>query len=112
MNPEDLSIEELQKLLEQKREEQKTKSDEIDNDFTVSRSESDLRRKRPVRGGKNTWVAEGEHRDVETPEVTPTPRNRKSPVKIEKKCHICGKSFKVNAALVSGEFIRCDSCTG
>ena len=65
-----------------------------------------------IRGGKNTWVDEGEHRDVETPEVTPPPRNRKSPVKIEKKCHICGKSFKVNAALVSGEFIRCDSCTG
>ena len=69
-------------------------------------------RRVPVQAQANTWVDEGESRDITTPEVKRTPRTRKSPRKKTVKCHVCGKENKVNANLVYGEYYRCDRCTG
>tara|TARA_B100000214_G_scaffold317585_1_gene251553 strand:- start:311 stop:664 length:354 start_codon:yes stop_codon:yes gene_type:complete len=116
MNPEDMSIEELEALLakkKQKPEEPQEEIKEVSSDFYVSiKNENSDSRKRPVRGGKNTWVDTGEHRDVETPDVELTPRNRPPSTKVEKRCHICGKSFEVDPSLISGEYMRCNTCTG
>ena len=118
MNPEDLSIEELQKLLAQKQGEAKKQPQEeqvdegvVGDDFRVNRKDSGPRRE-AVKAGKNTWSDTGEHKDIETPDVEPTPRNRKRTHNVEKKCHVCGKVFSVHPRLISGEFWRCDRCIG
>ena len=118
MNPEDLSVEELQKLLARKQDEAKKESREVQpddvavgNDFKVNRKDSGSRRE-PVKAGKNTWSDTGEHKDIETPDVEPTPRNRRKTHNVEKKCHVCGKVFSVHPRLISGEFWRCDRCIG
>ena len=118
MNPEDLSIEELQKLLAQKQDEAKkdVQDEQVDealvgDDFRVNRKDSGPRRE-AVKAGENTWSDTGEHKDVETPDIEPTPRNRKKTQKVEKKCHVCGKIFQVHPRLISGEFWRCDRCIG
>ena len=83
-------------------------------DFTMHRT-TNLKnngRREAVRAGKNTWTDTGEHKDVQTPNVERTPRNRAAPQKKTVTCHVCGKKQKVNASLVYGEFYRCDSCTG
>ncbi len=88
---------------------------EIKEDFTVKREPTKFHKsKEPVRARANTWTDEGECRgkDVETPNVTPTPRTRKAPAKKTVKCHACGKTEKVNASLVFGEYYRCDRCIG
>ena len=69
-------------------------------------------RREAVKAGENTWSDTGEHKDVETPDIEPTPRNRKKTQKVEKKCHVCGKIFQVHPRLISGEFWRCDRCIG
>lgn len=116
MNPEDMSIEELEALLakkKQKPEEPQEEIKEVGSDFYVSiKNENPDSRKRPVKGGENTWTDTGEHRDIETPEVELTPRNRPAAIKVEKICHVCGKKFMIDPSLVSGEFMRCDTCTG
>lgn len=120
INPEDFTVEQLKQILEAKLaelEEGVEKQDapeqqaSVSEDFSVMRKE-DNTSKRKVRGGENTWVDTGEHRDVETPDVDLTPRKRKSPRKIEKVCHVCGRKSKVRADMISGEFYRCDYCTG
>ena len=86
----------------------------VDEDFRVSqpsRLPSNGRRE-PVAAKDNTWSDEGEFKDVETPEITKTPRNRSTPRMKNVKCHVCGKSSKINANFVYGEFYRCDRCTG
>lgn len=120
INPEDFTVEQLKEILEAKLaeleagvEKQDASQEEtsVSEDFSVIRKE-DNKSKRQVRGGENTWVDTGEHRDVETPDVELTPRKRKAPRKVEKTCHICGRKFKVRADMISGEFYRCDYCTG
>ena len=116
MNPEDLSVEELQKLLAKKQEEEQeiVADDEdvsVDSNFRVQRKESGPRRE-AVKARKNTWSDNGEHKDIDTPDIEPTPRNRKKAHKVEKKCHVCGKVFPVHPSLISGEFWRCDRCIG
>lgn len=81
-------------------------------DFVMNQSSSNTRSRQPVKAGNNTWVDTGESRDIETPEINKTPRNRKPPKKKNVTCHICGKERKVNAALVYGEYYRCDNCAG
>lgn len=72
--------------------------------------------KRPQRGsvkaGQNTWVDEGEHKDVITPKSKITPRNRKPPKTKDVTCHVCQKKFKINPSLTYGEYYRCDRCSG
>jgi DNA-directed RNA polymerase subunit RPC12/RpoP len=101
-------------VAEQKPETSRAKDAE---DFTMhKKTDSGLPksgRREPVRARKNTWVDTGsEAKDVTTPEVNRTPRNRKPPAKKQVTCHACGKKFKVNANIVYGEYYRCDRCTG
>ena len=90
----------------------------VNQDFIVTRNEepSNNKRKTPVRAKKNKWADEGEYSDPnfdpEKFEKTKTPRRRNKPVKKEVECHVCGKSFSMNAGLVYGEYIRCNRCTG
>ena len=112
MNPEDLSIEELQKILQKKLEaeskEEKPKQS-VSDDFLVSRPSSGSR-KEAVRAKGNTWEDTGEHEDVSTPDFTPTARRRPKAKKVKKRCHVCGKTFEISSSLVSGELLRCNDC--
>ncbi len=86
--------------------------DNITEDFRVVRNnnlQSDSRRE-SVKARSNTWEDTGEHKNIETPESTRTPRSRQSPKKKTVKCHKCGKEEKINAGLVYGEYYRCDNC--
>ena len=119
MNPEDLSIEELEKLLQKKKSgsaepeaEPQKQIPSVSEEFTVDRP-TNVARKKPVKAGENTWSDDGsEFSDVSTPDVELTPRSRPSPKSVEKVCHVCGGKFKIHASLVSGEFLRCNKCTG
>jgi DNA-directed RNA polymerase subunit RPC12/RpoP len=90
----------------------------VKEDFTVTRSEDFLeKRKTVVRARKNQWIDDGEDRD---PDFDPakfermgrTSRNRGKAKKKTIECHVCGKTFSINASLVHGEYIRCNKCTG
>lgn len=90
----------------------------VKEDFTVTRSEDFLeKRKTVVRARKNQWIDDGEDRD---PDFDPakfermgrTSRNRGKAKKKTIECHVCGKTFSINANLVHGEYIRCNKCTG
>ena len=112
MNPEDLSIEELQKILQKKLEVENKKEEpkrSVSDDFSVSRPSSGSR-KEAVRAKENTWQDTGEHEDVSTPDFTPTARRRPKANKVKKRCHVCGKTFEISSSLVSGEFLRCNDC--
>ncbi len=86
---------------------------ETKEDFSVTRKPTKFsKRQEPVRARKNTWTDTGEDRHIETPQSTRTPRTRKAPAKKTVKCHACGKTEKVNAGLVFGEYYRCDKCIG
>ena len=89
----------------------------VDHDFTVTRAESkdsQNRRKEPVRARKNEWKDTGEFRDVNSPDydLTPSPRKREAPKKIDVECHVCGRSFKADQRFVFGEYHRCNRCVG
>ena len=84
----------------------------VSDDFTMTKQnnlQSNSRRV-PVQAQQNGWTDTGEHRNVETPEITKTPRNRKPAKKTTAKCHICGKLVNVDKRFQYGEFIRCDNC--
>ena len=91
---------------------------EIGDDFVVRRLDKHgdevATKRRPVRGGENTWVDTGEDRneDTVTPEFKPVARSRPAVRKVQKECIACGKSVEVNPAIVYGEFYRCDKCGG
>tara|TARA_R100000278_G_C5475404_1_gene166223 strand:+ start:953 stop:1336 length:384 start_codon:yes stop_codon:yes gene_type:complete len=89
-------------------------TNDITDDFRVVKksSLSSNRRREPVKAKGNTWTDTGEHRDVQTPNVQRTPRNRVAPKKKNVTCNACGKTFKVNASIVYGEYYRCDRCVG
>jgi len=120
MKPEDLSVDELRELIRRKEqsEEKKEGAEEskgvvVDRDFVVQRdTTSGGSKKQPVKGGKNTWTDKGEHKDIDTPEYEPSTRSRPATHRVNKVCHVCGKKFEIVASLVSGEFMRCDSCIG
>ena len=114
MNPEDLSVEELKALLKKKQDIVVPSEQNIvvNEDFMVERPNNEDARRNPVKAKENTWSDEGELRGVETPDVERTPRARPAPVKVERVCHICGRKFMIHASLVSGEYTRCNECTG
>ena len=65
----------------------------------------------PVVGGDNTFTDEGtDSKDIETPEITLSPRNRPPATTVEILCHKCGKTEKVAGSLVQGEFHVCGKC--
>ena len=84
----------------------------VDGNFQMKKPTDRSPRRSTVRAGKNTWVDEGELKDIKTPDIKPTPRNRKAPKKKEVICRACGKTFKINASLVFGESYRCERCIG
>lgn len=88
------------------------KKAEVNEDFTVIRNSKEEARRRPVKFKKNTWTDDGEFRDVETPDFEKTPRRRPAQAKSEIECHVCGKKFKADTRYLSGEFHRCNKCTG
>lgn len=89
----------------------------VTEDFRVVQNEQLDKRKTPVRAKKNQWVDSGEDRD---PDFDPqkyermgkATRNRGKVKKRTIECHVCGRSFQVNPALVHGEYVRCNRCTG
>ena len=89
----------------------------VTEDFkVVNNSKLESKRKQPVKYKKYTWSDSGEYRDDEVDyakfEKTKTPRRRGKPQKKEVECHVCGKTFSMNANLIHGEYIRCNRCTG
>lgn len=89
---------------------------EVAEDFTVTRQKQ-TNRKTPVKAKKNEWVDDGTFGsdiefDYEKFEKMKTPRKRGKPNKKNVECHVCGKSFTMNANLIYGENIRCNRCTG
>ncbi len=89
----------------------------VTEDFKVVKNDKLEKRKTPVRAKKNQWVDEGEDRD---PDFDPAKfermgrasRNRGKVKKRTVECHVCGRDFQVNPALVHGEYFRCNRCTG
>ena len=81
-------------------------------DFTMKPSNVKDARRQKVSAKSNTWTDTGEHRDISTPDVQKTPRNRPAPKKKKVRCHVCNKEHIVNASIVYGEYYRCDSCVG
>lgn len=89
----------------------------VTEDFKVVKNDKLEKRKTPVRAKKNQWVDEGEDRD---PDFDPAKfermgrasRNRGKAKKRTVECHVCGRDFQVNPALVHGEYFRCNRCTG
>ena len=119
MKPEDLSVEELEQLLVKKKlgadqaEADASEKSFVSENFVVDRPDGKSKGKSPVKAKENTWLDDGsEFSDVTTPIADLTPRARPKPKKVEKECHVCGKKFKIHASLVSGEFLRCNRCTG
>ena len=88
----------------------------VQDDFTMHKSKGNSlknnSRRSPVKAGANTWTDTGEHRDVSTPDVQRTPRNRAAPKKKKVTCNACGKTSHINASIVYGEYYRCDRCVG
>ena len=91
------------------------KKDDV-SDFIVSPQSPDtnsrVAKTQPVVGGRdNMFVDEGlEAKDIETPQIVPSPRNRPPAQMVELSCHKCGKTEKIASNLVQGEFHRCGKC--
>jgi len=65
----------------------------------------------PVVGGNNTFIDEGtDSKNIETPQISLSPRNRPPSVAVEISCHKCGKAEKIAQSLVQGEFHVCEKC--
>ena len=112
-----LSEEQKQALLKALSGDNKSEEEqvEIQDDFTMNKPSGKIqnqKRRESVRARENTWSDTGEHRDIETPEASQTPRTRAKPKKKQVRCHACGKTSMINSNLVFGEYYRCDRCTG
>jgi len=87
------------------------------SDFIASTQSSDpatksrVAKTTPVVGGNNTFIDEGtDSKNIETPQISPSPRNRPPSVTVEVSCHKCGKTEKIAQGLVQGEFHVCEKC--
>lgn len=70
-------------------------------------------RRAPVKFRGNIWTDDGKldkGKRTATPDYDPTPRERPAMKYVNKRCHVCGKDFKVRADLIHGEFHRCSKC--
>ena len=86
------------------------------NQFTMqknSNSNTKVNKKQPIslQPRVNKFIDDGlEAKDIKTPSITPTERNRKSPM-VDAVCTVCGKKEKVNEIFTTGrEFYKCESC--
>ena len=82
----------------------------VDTKFKNNNNLKSDSRREPVSAQKNTWTDEGEHKNISTPDVQRTPRNRPPPKMKDVTCNKCNKIFKVNASVVYGEYHICDRC--
>lgn len=83
----------------------------VQDDFVMNKQQGySGKRKEPVKAKQNQWVDTGEFKDVTTPEISRTPRNRPTPKKVKTKCYVCGRNFEADSRFVFGEFHRCDRC--
>ena len=98
--------------INQKTKDKINRTNVINEDFTVTRNNTQTNRKVPVRYKRNEWKDVGEHHDIDTPNFEKTPRNRNKPKRQKVECHVCGKTFSINPALAFGEYHRCNKCTG
>ena len=102
MNPEDLSIEELQKLLAKKQEEvQESATDDedvsVDSNFRVQRKESGPRRE-AVKARKNTWSDNGEHKDIDTQILSQLQETGKRRTRLKRSVTYVAKYFRYTLA--------------
>lgn len=84
------------------------------SDFTMKSKNGikSQKRREKVTARKNTWSDTGENKDVQTPDISMTPRTRPPAKMVDMNCHVCGKTFNINSSLVFGQFYRCDKCSG
>lgn len=84
------------------------------SDFTMKSKNGikSQKRREKVTARKNTWSDTGENKDVQTPDISMTPRTRPPAKMVDMNCHVCGKTFTINSSLVFGQFYRCDRCSG
>ena len=87
------------------------------SDFIASAQSSDpttksrVAKTTPVVGGNNTFTDEGtDSKDIETPQIALSPRNRPPVTMVDVPCYKCGKTEKVAQSLVQGEFHVCGKC--
>lgn len=97
--------------VEQQQQPDKKSSSKVNEDFTVTREESQ-RGKQTVKAKKNQWTDDGEDRDISTPMFEKTPRVRKAHKMEVVECHVCGKEFKVDPKFIHGSYHRCNRCGG
>ena len=68
-------------------------------------------RREPISVGENQFVDDGmEDKDIITPDISLTPRDRPPAETVEVACHVCNKTYQVNPVVLGGEFYRCDKC--
>ena len=94
------------------------KSSDPQEDFIAptknkSRGKTRLARTEPSKAGENQFLDDGtESKDIETPEIQLTERNRPRASLIDAQCHICNKTDRIPDLLMQGrEFYRCDKCS-
>ena len=94
------------------------KSSDPQEDFiapTKSKSQGKTRlaRTEPIQAGENQFLDDGgESKNIETPEIKLTERNRPKASLIDVQCHICSKTDRIPESLMRGrEFYRCDKCS-
>ena len=103
---------------EKSKEQEETVSSDVDEDFRVTKTKSDLERGRtPVRARKNRWEDTGEWQLPEGEEEwggtrKRAARNRSKAKRVKLECSVCGKTYMENPNLVYGEYHRCNRCGG
>ena len=64
----------------------------------------------PTEGRENLFVDDGkEHKDISTPDIDPSPRQRNKFTMIKQECQKCNKTFEVHPIHKREHFI-CDRC--
>ena len=64
----------------------------------------------PTEGRENLFVDDGkEHKDISTPDIDPSPRQRNKFTMIEQRCQKCSKTFEVHPIHKRENYI-CDRC--
>ena len=94
----------------------KSKLKDQDLDFTINRSDNEVKTKKPVTETKrfNSFVDDGTEakgEEFKTPDVRLTERRRPPVKKVSQKCSKCGKSVEVHPTHAR-EFFVCSSCIG
>ena len=78
-----------------------------------SKGKPRIARSAPISAGANQFTDDSdESKDIVTPEIELTERNRPRASLIDIQCHICNKTERIPESLMQGrEFYRCDRCS-